>query len=75
MCFDNSINTKKQGGCFEILCAKCDGHLGHAFRWNPYKPEKYTSRTNQRHCVNSVSIVYVDEPCPNSWKETKLAEK
>ena len=40
-------------GSIEIVCANCKGHLGHVF-----KNEGFPTPTDERHCVNGISLRY-----------------
>jgi len=51
----------------EIMCGACDGHLGHVFENEGFSP------TMERHCVNSVSVLYKDGPPPTPLEEEKVS--
>ena len=55
------------GSRIEIVCATCDGHLGHVFEGEQITPK------STRHCVNSVSLDFQAVANDNKYKKAYFA--
>jgi peptide-methionine (R)-S-oxide reductase len=50
---DRTMGMKR----IEVLCGSCHSHLGHVF-----EGEGYGTPTDQRYCINSISLTLVPKP-------------
>lgn len=65
-CVAGSVWMQRDGSRAEVLCTSCHGHLGHVFTGEGMTP------TEERHCINSVAIVYDAGELPGDVKEVCL---
>ena len=62
---DTKIDSSFGSVRTEVVCSKCDAHLGHVF-----EGEGFNTPTDQRYCINGIVLKFVPEkPEKNATKE------
>ena len=69
-----NVKTKVDRSAFmtrtEVLCAVCDGHLGHIFTG-----EGFDTPTDKRYCINGTSLKFVPEAVVNAARKKDSSEE